>query len=85
MADAWESSRGLDPDDPSDRNGLQLGAPYTNLEVYLDELAQTGSPALPAASSLARAVLGALLVAAGAVAARALIRGPDPPASSRRA
>jgi hypothetical protein len=85
MADAWESHRGLDPDDPSDRNGLQLGAPYTNLEVYLDELAQTGSPALPAASPLARVVLGALLVAAGAGAARALICGPGPPATSRRA
>jgi hypothetical protein len=68
MADKWESRHGLDPEDPSDRNGLQLGPPYTNLEVYLDELAQTGLQALPAAAPPARLVLGALLLGAGAVA-----------------
>lgn len=85
MADAWESRRGLDPGDPSDRNGLELGAPYTNLEVYLDELAQPRPAALPAASSPARAALAALLVAVGAVAAGVLIGAADPPAAPRRA
>jgi hypothetical protein len=38
MADAWELTRGLDPTDPEDRNGHNLDAAYTNLEVYLDLL-----------------------------------------------
>jgi len=45
MPDAWEQANGLDPQRP-DNNGLQLSLPrlgaagYTNLEVYLHELAQ---------------------------------------------
>lgn len=43
MPDAWERDRGLDPEDASDRNGLDLSRTalgvdgYTNLEVYLHE------------------------------------------------
>ena len=40
MPDAWETSHGLNPSDAADRNGLQLSADgYTNLEMYLSELA----------------------------------------------
>ncbi len=38
MADDWESSRGLNPSDASDRNGFDLRRAYTNLEVYLHSL-----------------------------------------------
>ena len=43
MPDAWETDRGLNPGDPADRN-LTNAAGYTNLEVYLNELA---APAFP--------------------------------------
>lgn len=39
MPDAWEIERGLDPDNPQDRNGDSDGDGYTNLEDYLNELA----------------------------------------------
>jgi hypothetical protein len=40
MPDAWEAMHGLDPRNPLDRNATGLSAEgYTNLEVYLDELA----------------------------------------------
>ncbi len=38
MADDWESARGLNPNDPNDRNGDRDGDGYTNLEEYLDWL-----------------------------------------------
>ena len=37
--DDWEIARGLDPSDPADRNARTLSPPYTDLEVYLQELA----------------------------------------------
>ena len=40
MADAWEVPRGLSPEDPADRNGEDLKAGYTNLEIYLHSLAR---------------------------------------------
>jgi len=39
MADDWERSVGLNPNDASDRNGDHFGTGYTNLEVYLAVLA----------------------------------------------
>ena len=40
MPNAWETAHGLDPDDPDDRNGTNLSRiGYTNLEMYLNELA----------------------------------------------
>ncbi len=39
IPDAWEKSHGLNPNDPSDRNGDYNGDGYTNLEKYLNELA----------------------------------------------
>lgn len=40
IADAWERAHGLDPSNPSDGNGTTLSAEgYTNLEVYINELA----------------------------------------------
>lgn len=40
MADDWENLHGLNPNDAEDRNGLELSADgYTNLEMYLNELA----------------------------------------------
>jgi len=70
MADAWEIQHGLSPDDAADRNGYDLSSAYTNLEVYLQELAETESEpaALPAAAPWARALLGILLMGAFAVA-----------------
>ena len=37
MADPWESSNGLDPDDPGDHAGNDLHPGHTNLEVYLNQ------------------------------------------------
>lgn len=37
MPDEWERSRGLNPNDPSDRNSITAGG-YTQLEVYLNSL-----------------------------------------------
>ena len=39
MPDAWETGRGLNPSDASDRNGDDDGDGYTNLEEYLNQLA----------------------------------------------
>ena len=40
MPDAWETANGLDPSDPEDRNGTSLSqVGYTNLEMYLNEIA----------------------------------------------
>lgn len=38
MADAWELGKNLDPNDPADRNALDLHPEYTNLEYYLASL-----------------------------------------------
>jgi hypothetical protein len=38
MPDDWETNRGLNPNDPEDRNGDDNGNGYTNLEEYLNEL-----------------------------------------------
>ncbi|MES2920360.1 MAG: immunoglobulin domain-containing protein [Verrucomicrobiota bacterium] len=43
MPDAWETARGLNPANPADRN-LTNEAGYTNLEIYLNELAATAFP-----------------------------------------
>ncbi|MEX0329800.1 MAG: polysaccharide lyase family 1 protein [Puniceicoccaceae bacterium] len=40
MPDDWESDHGLNPDDPSDRNGDLDGNGYTNLEEYLNGLVE---------------------------------------------
>lgn len=39
MPDAWEISKGLDPETP-DANGRHLSTAYDNIEVYLNELAE---------------------------------------------
>jgi hypothetical protein len=67
MADAWESRHDLDPGDASDRNGFELSPSYTNLEVYLQQLAGDPTPRgplpVPATAPWSRALLGALLLA----------------------
>lgn len=40
MPDAWELAHGLDPDDASDGSRANPATGYTNLEDYLNELAQ---------------------------------------------
>ncbi|MBN1759337.1 MAG: hypothetical protein JW863_13505 [Chitinispirillaceae bacterium] len=46
MPDTWEKAHDLDPDNADDRNGTQLSPDgYTNLEVYLNELAAGGTTA----------------------------------------
>ncbi|MDZ7292267.1 MAG: pectate lyase [candidate division KSB1 bacterium] len=40
MADEWELANGLDPSNPDDRNGDFDGTGYTNLEKYLNGLAE---------------------------------------------
>ncbi|WP_248923847.1 OmpL47-type beta-barrel domain-containing protein [Paenibacillus hamazuiensis] len=45
MPDAWETAKGLNPNNPDDRNGDKNGDGYTNLEDYLNELAEPGFPA----------------------------------------
>lgn len=42
MADDWELAHGLSPADPNDRNADLDGDGYTELEEYLNELADTG-------------------------------------------
>ena len=39
MPDAWETGRGLNPDDPEDRNGTGEGG-YTHLENYLNSITE---------------------------------------------
>jgi len=39
MPDNWETSHGLDINNPADGNNTSLDGSYTNLEVYLNELA----------------------------------------------
>jgi hypothetical protein len=56
MSDDWESSRGLNPNDPADRNAIGEGG-YTNLEVFLYSLIDDGGPVtgvsiLPATASV---------------------------------
>jgi hypothetical protein len=41
MPDDWETARGLDPNDASDRNGDRDGDGYTNLEEYLNGIPWT--------------------------------------------
>ena len=38
MPDEWEKAHGLNPNDPTDRNGVRDGDGYTNLEKYLNSL-----------------------------------------------
>ena len=44
MPDDWETGRGLNPNDPSDRNGDDNSNGYTNLEEYLNELVKDAYP-----------------------------------------
>ncbi|MGP4042185.1 fibronectin type III domain-containing protein [Gracilibacillus sp. D59] len=44
MPDEWELAKGLDPNNPEDRNGDKSGNGYTNLEDYLNELAAPTFP-----------------------------------------
>ncbi|MBN1128511.1 MAG: hypothetical protein JXA71_05970 [Chitinispirillaceae bacterium] len=45
MPDAWETSHSLNPSNAADRNGITLSKDgYTNLEVYLNELAGDSLP-----------------------------------------
>ena len=44
MPDYWELDHGLNPNDPSDRNGDYSGDGYSNLEKYLNELAAWPAP-----------------------------------------
>ena len=51
MPDAWEIAHGLNPNDPSDGNGDYNGDGYTNVEKYLNEVADdacsAGTPTTP--------------------------------------
>jgi hypothetical protein len=38
MPDNWEAQKGLNPDDPNDRNNDNNGDGYTNLEEYLNSI-----------------------------------------------
>jgi pectate lyase len=53
MPDAWERARGLDPRDPRDGSAVGNADGYTNLEIYLNELAdrppEAGSTRKPGA------------------------------------
>jgi pectate lyase len=47
MPDSWETSHGLNPNNAADRNTVPNPANgYTNLEIYLNELAGDGAPAV---------------------------------------
>jgi hypothetical protein len=60
MPDAWETAHGLNPANAADRNSTTLSKDgYTNLEVYLDELAGDFSPSVSIARARDLAVRGA--------------------------
>ena len=43
MPDEWESTHGLDPNNPNDGSIVGLSSQYTNLEVYLNELIESNT------------------------------------------
>jgi hypothetical protein len=43
MPDAWEKEHGLNPNDPSDHSQDRDGDGYTNLEEYLNSVADFAS------------------------------------------
>lgn len=43
MPDAWETSKGLNPNDANDRNHIGTGG-YTQLEIYLNAITETLTP-----------------------------------------
>jgi hypothetical protein len=45
MSDAWETAHGLNPNDPSDASGDSNGDGYTNVEEFLNSLADAACPA----------------------------------------
>ena len=45
MDDAWETMRGLDPNDPTDYKGDYCGQGYMNLEYYINDLTVDAFPA----------------------------------------
>ena len=48
IPDAWETAHGLNPNDPSDAcKPAKNGGGYTNIEVYLNTVAEKGAAALP--------------------------------------
>jgi len=50
MPNAWETAHGLNPADPSDGPALVVGGAndgYSNLEVFLNEIASEGAPVVP--------------------------------------
>ncbi|WP_114437274.1 pectate lyase [Marinilabilia salmonicolor] len=42
MPDAWETEKGLNPNDASDVSGNKLDDTYTNIEIYLNDLVTSG-------------------------------------------
>jgi hypothetical protein len=38
MPDAWEISKGLNPNDPADARRFNLSTGYSNIEVYINGL-----------------------------------------------
>lgn len=42
IPDAWEKQHGLNPNDPADASQYKNGSSYTNIEVYLNEIAAKG-------------------------------------------
>ncbi|MBS1656078.1 MAG: pectate lyase, partial [Bacteroidetes bacterium] len=40
MPDEWEIKNGLNPGDASDASGYKLSKHYTNIEVYINSLAE---------------------------------------------
>ena len=45
MDDAWETARGLDPNDPEDYRGDYCGQGYMNIEYYINDLTVNAFPA----------------------------------------
>ncbi len=54
MPDQWENDHGLDPSDPSDRNGIAFNG-YTHLENYLNSLASDAIIIQPSLTSFNQA------------------------------
>ena len=57
MPDAWEIANGLDETIAADRNDYTLDADYTNLEVYINSLVDTGGDTTPPAAPTGLTVL----------------------------
>jgi hypothetical protein len=78
MPDVWEIANGLNPNDPSDRNGITVRPPFTNLEAFLNGTGRAAGP--PSVTALlVKDVAGSTTTILSAGAAYDLVLQADDP------